>query len=137
MARRTKKSSTHARRSTTRLAAKDFAAGAPSPAAPITHASAVLRGKGGTHAVPRVFEKPKERLHDRRGRPSANMTIIKQEAQRRVDADELPRLQHLSVFAHVLCNWFKKTYPNLPQPKNPGSVENVIRKIWGQRQKSI
>jgi hypothetical protein len=139
MARRTNKSSTRARRST-RLAAKDFATGAPSLAAPklsSSHvASAALGSKSDTRAVPRVFEKPKERLHDRRGRPNAHMKIIEKEAQRRVDADELPRVRKLSVFARELCRWFSKTHPNLPQPKNPLSVANTIRKTWARR-KSI
>jgi hypothetical protein len=98
----------------------------------VKFASAVLKGRGGMRAVPRVFKKPKERLHDRRGRPSAHMTIIKQEAQRRVSAGELPRLPQLSAFVRALCTWFERNYPNLPQPK-PRSVENVVRPIWQQR----
>jgi hypothetical protein len=83
--------------------------------------------------IPRVFEQPKERLHDRRGRPGASMQIIKREAQRRVAADELPNLRQLSVFSRALLVWFRKTHPNLPQPKNWRVVANSVRTIWGQR----
>jgi hypothetical protein len=64
------------------------------------------------------------------------MEIIKKEAQRRVDADDLPDLRQLSVFARVLCTWFRKTHPKLPQP-TPRSVETAVRVIWARRRKSI
>jgi hypothetical protein len=95
-----------------------------------------LPGGSGMRTIPRVFEQPKERLHDRRGRPGASMQIIKREARRRVAADELPNLRKLSVFSRALCTWFRKTHPNLPQP-TPPSVENGIRRVWGQRREGI
>jgi hypothetical protein len=95
-----------------------------------------LPGGSGMRTIPRVFEQPKERLHDRRGRPGASMQIIKREALRRVAADELPNLRKLSVFSRALCTWFRKTHPTLPQPTQP-SVENGIRGVWGQRRESI
>jgi hypothetical protein len=106
------------------------------PVEKIKFAASTLGGKSGALAVPGVSKKSKERLHDRRGRPNAHMKIIEKEAQRRVDADELPRVRKLSVFARELCRWFSKTHPNLPQPKNPLSVANTIRKTWARR-KSI
>ena len=96
-----------------------------------------LPGDSGMRTIPRVFESPKERLHDKGGRPGASMQIIKREALRRVAADELPKLRQLSAFSRALCTWFGKTHPNLPQPKSWRSVANGVRALWGQRRKGI
>jgi len=102
----------------------------------VVEASAVFSGESGGRLAPRVFEAPRERLHDAPGRPSS-LAHIRQEAQRRVAAGPLPKKsEKVSGFACELSAWLRKTYPDLPQMK-PRSLENKIRDIWGLRQKSI
>jgi hypothetical protein len=92
-----------------------------------------LRGDSGMRAVPKIFPPPKERLHDARGRPSSK-DLIRQEARRRLAAGDGPKL--LSTFSRKLSTWLRETYPDFLQMK-PRSVENVVRALWQQRQKSI
>ena len=96
-------------------------------------ASAVFSGEGGGRLVPRIFEPPRERLHDAPGRPSS-LAHIRREAERRAVTGTAPK--RLKTFASELSAWLRKTYPDLPQMK-PRSLENKIRDIWGLRQKSI
>jgi hypothetical protein len=118
MARREKKSSTQRQ-----------------PEVIVTREGIPLRGSSGMRTIPRVFEQPKERLHDARGRPSSK-DLIRREAQQRVAAGTLPRLPQLNRFGRVLSAWLRETYPDLPQ-MTPRVVENVIRDIWKQRKKNI
>jgi hypothetical protein len=94
-----------------------------------------LPGGSDMRTIPRVFESPKERLHDTRGRPSSK-DLIRREAQRRVEAGALPRLPQLNRFGRALSVWLHETYPDLPQMM-PRAVENIVRDIWRQRQKTF
>jgi hypothetical protein len=102
----------------------------------VKKASAVFTGKGGGRAVPRIFERPRERRHDAPGRPSS-LALVRAEAQRQVSAGPLPKKsEQVSGFARELVAWLRKTYPDFPQME-PKSLENGIRDIWRLRQKSI
>jgi len=90
-------------------------------------------GAGAMTSVVRIFEPPRERLHDAPGRPSSR-DLVRQEAERRVATRTAPRL--LKTFGSELSVWLRETYPGLPQME-PRTVENVVRDIWRRGQSNI
>jgi hypothetical protein len=81
----------------------------------------------------RIFEPPRERLHDAPGRPSS-ADLVKQEAERRVADGTVPQL--LKTFGSELSEWLHGKHPDLPQMA-PQSVENVVRTIWQRGRSAI
>ena len=96
---------------------------------PQVHGAALFVGTGELKPPGvRIFEKPRERLHDAPGRPSSS-DLIKREAERRVKAGTASRL--LKTFASELSAWLRDNHPDLPQITSR-AVENVVRNIWRQ-----
>jgi len=87
-------------------------------------------GAGGMKPPPvRIFEAPKERLHDAPGRPSP-AAHVREEAERREHDGTMPN--QLEKFGNDLSDWLRNTHPDLPQMKGR-SIQNIVRDIWRRK----
>jgi hypothetical protein len=63
------------------------------------------------------------------GRPSPK-AIYRTEAQRRLEAGEVPPEKTHKEFANDLCEWFIATYPDNKKPPAALTIERNTRNLW-------